>query len=804
MADSFLRAGTGGSRVGRLSVRTLALAAVITALYAALIGYFSLVDVYDRHFFEQDYALIYNAARMLFTSYLFWIVYFSGYVVLRRIAGPSGALSISLLERIAAGFFVGAAAWTLVMLVLGYAHLYYRPVAFVLTAAVVALSSRHLAATCVELRDVVVRFFRTSSPLSAGFMTLVAVAALLFVVKGLYPNGGHDYYTHYFYFYTTVISDHGIWPNDVWYQYFYSKGMGLFFLGMLLTDPLAPSLVTFCFAVAAALALFSLVESVRPATLWPWVAVILFLFFYIYTVGTDVYKANGGWGDFQKPHEVNAAFLIAILWMSTRIAGTRGELRRLWWRACALCCFVVAFLLAISSGLVGGFMLLAAAAFRLCDRWEEAKAFFGLSVAAGIGLLTVMVLNYATTGIPLDIGINWFWPIVDLRRVNEWGPLIEVTWAAYGRSHFWQNRIGFFSEAMIPYGQNVLRYDVLWPLFEYTLAAGLALLAAVLVGRRRTVALRLGRVGSLSFQGRGFEAPAVRAFALVFLFVLATALFAVVAGASEAVSYVRCSSFALPLLIAASALVWQMACAAIVGTGAFRWLLQYPLPIAVAAGTLFQACSGELADGFATVVKNAARFASGQYSIFDGYKHQAGWPGRMPWGAVHPGMLAAWKEIGPGTRIWSLYVWSYCMLPECRVEGFQSFSISPHAPEVFFGSPEKARQILQSEGLNYFFVSWDLEDRDALPCAPLLSPEHIAENLGVKWTDGTSYLLTWLVPGITPLTPDWIVRYRAHIKAAVNWARCDENPPHLFFGRKVYEQVLQGKRWGAEISLPWK
>src|SRR5262249_26863057 len=145
--------------------------------------------------------------------------------------------------------------------------------------------------------------------------------------------------------------------------------------------------------------------------------------------------------------------------------------------------------------------------------------------------------------------------------------------------------------------------------------------------------------------------------------------------------------------------------------------------------------------------------------------------------------------------------WSYCMLPDCRVEGVGGvFSISPHQAEVWFGSPDTARRILQREGLNYFFVSWDLEDRDLFACSPLLSPEHIAENLGVKWTDGTSYLLTWLAPGVSPLTLDWIGKYRAHIEAAAEGARCDDNP-RLALGRKVYEQVLQGKRWGAEIDI---
>ena len=91
---------------------------------------------------------------------------------------------------------------------------------------------------------------------------MMAVAAAfagvaLLLVKGLYPQGGHDYYQRYSQFYAAVIDSHGIWPNLFWCRYYYSKGMGVTFLGMLLTDALAPSLVAYCFVAATALALYA-------------------------------------------------------------------------------------------------------------------------------------------------------------------------------------------------------------------------------------------------------------------------------------------------------------------------------------------------------------------------------------------------------------------------------------------------------------------------------------------------------------------------------------------------------------------
>jgi hypothetical protein len=120
-------------------------------------------------------------------------------------------------------------------------------------------------------------------PAILGSALFIVVAGALLLVKGLYPDGGHDYFQHYFYFYQKVIDSGGIWPNEVWYQYYYSKGAGLYFLATLLTDPMAPQLVTSCFIAAAALVVFLWCRRVAPGTAWPCVGVVTFLAAFIYT-----------------------------------------------------------------------------------------------------------------------------------------------------------------------------------------------------------------------------------------------------------------------------------------------------------------------------------------------------------------------------------------------------------------------------------------------------------------------------------------------------------------------------------------
>ena len=46
--------------------------------FVVTLGFFSLVDVYDNHFFQSSYAAIYNAFRVVFAAYFFWLVYVVG------------------------------------------------------------------------------------------------------------------------------------------------------------------------------------------------------------------------------------------------------------------------------------------------------------------------------------------------------------------------------------------------------------------------------------------------------------------------------------------------------------------------------------------------------------------------------------------------------------------------------------------------------------------------------------------------------------------------------------------------------
>ncbi len=144
---------------------------------------------------------------------------------------------------------------------------------------------------------------------------------------------------------------------------------------------------------------------------------------------------------------------------------------------------------------------------------------------------------------------------------------------------------------------------------------------------------------------------------------------------------------------------------------------------------------------------NAMRFFVGSYSLAEAYSHANS---LYAFGAINPGALAAARQLPYGTPIWSTNVDSYCMVPGCFIESVISFKMSGRLDEILGGDPELAKQRLQEAGLNYFLFMKDYRMIDLLPFSRLFAPETIGRYLGVKWSDGSTFLLTWIGPDTRP------------------------------------------------------
>jgi hypothetical protein len=747
---------------------------LFTAPYVLVLLWFRGVDVYHRHFSEPGLiVLAYNSFRVLFIFYLFCIIETAGLFLLRAVAG-NAVETIGILERLALGFFTGAGVWHVAMFALGYLNLYTWPIAIAISLPLVALSYGDVRVTAGQIQRAIsggaVRRNLGPGPLGWILLGLASLAfIMLLLVKGLYPGGGHDYFTHYFYYFQTVIARGGLWPNDVWYHYYYDKGAGLYFLGILITDPLAPQLVTFCFMAVAALVVFLASRDAAPRTRWPWVALPLFLAAYIYTPG---------WGQFEITHELTTAFVIAVVWTAAgAFTHYRASSRKVW--ICSAVSTIAAAVIVTPTIAVflGAIFILLPIWYLIIGRGGLARLALAFATLAGVLLAGVLVINYATTGLISDQNILFSWWHSDPDKLDRWGALPMVIRLVWGRS-------GMAAESLpLPESLSLLIQSSRLDLF-YPLNAGATTVAIV------AVAIRLRTRHWAKHVHAPHQAGILIAAVPVFLVIALTS------GRVQPVSFYRYASLAVPLMIVGAIGGWALPiCGA--DERFVRPVRDHRSPVVVLAFCLIAVMIATHPKPlFDTILLRTLRFAFGTISIDTAYTLQTGWPNH-PSGSIYPGARGAYAVVGGGVPIWSLHLTSYCMLPDCNVETYDSFAL-PGWDEVMFGSPADGRRALQASRHNYFLFSRELPLDDYLPLSPLFSPDNIAQNLGVRWTDGTTTLLTWLGPGVQPLDKAWLADYRH----AVEESGTARSFPYEAM-KKIFARLNATPHPWRPFQLPW-
>jgi hypothetical protein len=779
-----LKAKTPGASSAKTQV--LAAAALICG-FVGVVAWFDGVDFYHRHFFDTGPIVAAdNLVRVVFVVIFSWLIYAPGAAIAALVMSADERAALTPPERAVLGFGIGLGIWHGVMLILGLLGLYDRPVMAGLCLVVVVASSRHFANTaiaqwrslalgCAALRQ------GRATPEQIGVILIGAAAAWLLLLRGLFPGGGGDYYTHYFHYYLQVLNNHGLTPNDVWYHYYYSKGSGLAFLGMLLTDPEAPALTTYPCVVFAAVAIATLAARMAPNSLWPAAGAFLYLFYYVVSFGAD------GGGQFQKDHEEIAALVALTTWALCMERRAAPRPFRILAAATAIAAAIVTPAIAI---LLGFFIGLLAAWSLARRRWSDMWG-HGVVVAAIAGaVLAVFVVSYLQTGLASDQALDLMLRFADFARLDRWGVIPQIIAVAWIRDNYlqWEPPFGWATLQEIT---DFMRLRFLWPFLSGPLICVVVLRMSGAFAGWRLTAPRDAKSTALTGQ------TVLRLAALVVLLVAV----AVIAGRAQSFSFARLSSFFVPVLV-------------MLGIAGSVWGLSWPLkrrddtvlrlvvPAILLVGSLvaWQA-HAHWTSPVRRETANAMRFLVGRDSLAEAYSRANS---MYAFGAINPGALAAAQQLPYGTPIWSTNVDSYCMAPGCLIESVISFKMSGRLDEILGGDPDLAKQRLQEAGLNYFLFMKDYRMVDLLPFSRLFAPETIGRYLGVKWTDGSTYLLTWIGPDTRPLGPDFLEAYarRRGEPDTLRWFRFDELAPLI---SAIAPRMRSATGWGvAEKLLTWR
>jgi hypothetical protein len=764
------------------------IAAVPTCIFIGLVIWFDGVDFYVRHFFDRGpIVAVDNFERILLTATLAWLIYVPGAAVAALIMPARTRVALTPAERGVLGFGIGVGIWHVAMLILGVLGLYYRSVAGVLCLLILIASGYHFADVagagwrrfadfCRPLRR------RLATAQEIGAIAVVVVAALVLLRRGLFPGGGGDYYTHYFYYYLAVIENHGLAPNDVWYHYYYSKGSGLAFLGMLLSDPEAPALATYICVAFAAAAIVTLLRRIAPNSLWPAVGALVYLLFYL--MGVEIGTAEG---EFQKDHEEVAALVTLAVWALTMECWLPALPFRVMTAASAIAAAIVTQVVGIVLGLFIGLLWLWSVARR---QWRDVWGYTCVGGAITAAVIGMFVLGYMATGLATDQPLDLMLRFADPARLDRWGVIPQIIAVAWIRDNYdalvqplgWDG----FKELAI-----TMRLGVLWPFLFAPVIAALV--------RKATDSLAGGRLvlfpdrAEISLAG----AIAVRLAALLVLL----AVIALSMGRGQSVSFGRLSTFLVPLwtLFGTAGSVWALSWPSGRRLEPWGWIV---LPVVLLAVVMHGWQKAESwTKRLPTEMANTAKFVTGKYSLDEAYGHASS---PFNFGGINPGALAAAKTLPFGTPIWSTNVFSYCMAPGCLIESVASFKMSDQLDEILGGDPELAKRRLQEAGLNYFIFMNNFRLLDLLPYSPLFAPDTIGRYLGIKWTDPSrsTYLLTWIGSDTRPIGPEFLEDYRLALNAPeFSWFVFTELAPRI----AAITPAMRKAQWGAmEQYFVWR
>ncbi|MCP4005917.1 MAG: hypothetical protein GY725_17140 [bacterium] len=706
-------------------------------MYAGIVVWFASNDIYQERFYQPGgfSYLTYSVLRALFIGYLMALLYGLGSLVL-AIPERRRRLPLTSLDRFILGFYLGSAVLHIAFQFLGYAGLYERKMMIALSLPLVAISFpgvfefwRHRGAITPRL-PTPADGGSPSRALTIGRAALLASVGLaglyLIVVKGLQPHSVSDVATHYFPYYRRVVETQGIWPNELWYHYYHTKGAGAVFLSLLLTDLIGAQLATCSFVLVSALVVFSLVRTAIGSRWWGLMAVALYL-----TGMLDQWS----WASFEKQHIMMMALLAGLVWMVVRLDAAGARDRRLW----AFCTALMIMSLVIFVPSVFPFAAGLLGLMGLRALFQQRQGVFIACAAAGLAgglvLLGNFAFNQSVTGMADIVPFRIFWELADQQKLSSWvSPYLMLLMTEGSPPGFGGVHPIEIPGSVWEYWHEVFRLKSVRALCAHEYLALPLLATSALISRHQATPAALRRVAA----------------ALASLAIVAFGLGHIV---NQPTSMLRFYAFTLFLVVVGLSIAWQPIWQRMSNLRA-RDFLSYGLPALVAVFAFLS----EAKQLGPRRIETGLRFVSGTLSFADVYEQD-----RSLW---RPAERLA-RTLEPNARVWSLNgPYHLSMAPSPRIEGFLSFGMSLKYEEVLFESPKRARSLLREAGLDYFLVDTSRPLFDVLPHAELFRPENIGDWLSVAWREDDAWVFSWSQPGSAPIPEEFLSSYARMVEEA--------------------------------------
>jgi len=665
------------------------------------------------------------------------------------------------IEKMLFYFFVGSAVLRMVMFFIGLQG-FYKPI-FVFLGSLPLLL---LFPFVFDLRQVYRRFVETvkqnilESICCCGLCFIAAaILGIVYLVHCQY-SFDHDYLTHYGPYYDYVITSGNLAPNDVWYHYFYSKGAGLFYFSMLITDRVGPLLVSFLHFFATATLVYAIMKRASGSSLWGLSAAIVMLGMMAWPCG----------GFFIKHHCEISAIILSIT-CAVVLMTVSNKHRNL----CLLVACISQASLLLYSLQAGAYTLTFIAVYAGIALYRRNYSLMSKYVVilglAGVVSVLVMLHNYSVTGLYEITPFRVFLRFWNQEIFSRWvSPYLMFYLSEASSPELGTISISGVSQGFGMYAQ-LFRLKSIFFSRMFWIVYGLVCVLGFWGAYSRTF-WRQARVGwfgislreregapprqkapgeeasfNVPLSGRvlvvqGFDVHEISTmrskvlqWVLLPSFIMCLTVFFVYVLVRQPVSIYRFSEF-VSIYVTMSIFSVLIVCNSLIIKSLVYRATSILVPVTLSVLVLCSTINtvGSIHSGSLNM---PLKFALGMLTA----------NGLTPVDKSVSDQYPVIREVaGQDSRIVSFnlkldYGPLFLQHPGIMTEISYAFGNRWH--EIVFGDPDSAKKALQELGINYFLVDLGNPMFGALPYSPLFTGKSLQTNFRIVWQLGLRYLLTW-------------------------------------------------------------
>ena len=350
-------------------------------------------DITNYNFQSKgNFLFIYNLNRIFLLIFLTSVVIGVGNSLLKIFNRKNQFfLNLSLSSELILSFFFGGAILSIITIILGFFGLIYTWIIIALLISILIYSNRNLYLLITKVKNCIC-FFSASNIINIPLIILLIYLLIkLYALNVVIPETpDNDVWEHYLHYFSSVVQNHHIGPNLVWYQFIISKGAGIFFLSSSISDVFSIQVITYLFISFLTLIIFDIVNKLTIKVGWGLLASILFLIYLTQNEITYIFFKNTG---------VIISYLTFCNWIAIKYLVDFKKFQLLSIKVLLIIYLYIGFyqtlfsIYLILSNLIIIFLCL------IGNRKQQSQVFIYITTATVCGMAISMILNYFYTGL---------------------------------------------------------------------------------------------------------------------------------------------------------------------------------------------------------------------------------------------------------------------------------------------------------------------------------------------------------------------------------------------------------------------